>query len=105
QDRVRGVARDASRVARLMQVEQPQPQLGEHEQLVTGPREEVQVLAGQFRAYGDVPLLIDEPAQPGRLIVPRGRLLAADEDGLQLFAELLTLRIFRLVCVHRSSGP
>ncbi|GAA3472721.1 hypothetical protein GCM10018965_072740 [Nonomuraea roseola] len=75
---------DAASVARLVQVQQSQPELGEREQVVARVGEEVEVLGREPRADGDESVMVDQSAKAAGLLAPRGGLVRADQHGLQV---------------------
>ncbi|GAA3787795.1 hypothetical protein GCM10022226_02760 [Sphaerisporangium flaviroseum] len=95
-----GVARDATRVARLVQVEQAEAELGEAEQLLARSHEHVQIVDGEACLDRDVSISIDQGLEWKGGAPPGACPLRPSEDLLQPLTHALSLGILRYLTVH-----
>ncbi|MFC4587851.1 hypothetical protein ACFO8L_17295 [Sphaerisporangium corydalis] len=100
-----GVAGDAARVTRLVQVEQAQAQLGETEQFFTHPHEHFKIVDGQARLYRDESISVDQRLEWKGRVSPGAGPVRPGQDPLQAPPHALSLGILRYLSVHQLSGP
>jgi hypothetical protein len=70
-----------------VQVDEPQTELGERDDLLAGTGQEVEVRLGEPGLDGDVPLVVEEALQILGRGTPRGGLLRSPAYAFEAFSE------------------
>jgi hypothetical protein len=102
QDRGGRAAGGAARVQRLVQLDQPQPEVGEAEHPFPGLGKEGEVKQAEPGRHGNHPVPVDEPRVVAACLEPARGALGVETDRLQMFPQPLAGLIWRfLVCRAR----
>src|SRR5450755_4677234 len=93
QDRSGRIAGDPARVEWLVQLDQPQSELGEAEQLRPGLGEKSEVVRVEPGRDGNYPVPVDEPRVMAARLEPRRSALRLQPDCLQVLPKLPCARL------------